>query len=1609
MSSGGRNFPSRGHPFRRPPRSATKPQRPSSLLARKRELKLNGGSPSFIRFPRRIKCSSFDACSSTADGAAGYRRLSSPSGSHSEDIACVVDVDYRSSVSSSSPAAVADCSVAGYRRSSTPSGSEPGDVTSVVDNLDANYRLSSPSSPAAVADSQLKYDVFISFRGKDSRDGFVSHLYDDLCREGTETFIDSEKLYAGEEIKTALTDAIERSSISVVVFTKEYASSKWCLRELAKIMECRRSRGQLVLPVFLGVEPMEVRWQTGCYDVAFARHDKAPEGSPLAEEVKLWRKAMTEAADLSGFDSTAVRPASKLVDKIVARILENLESNCLREEEGLVGAYPQVKEVEELLENGSDEVQTIGIHGLGGSGKTAIAGAVFNRQHQKFDSYCFLANVREESEKHGLLGLRNELLRQILGQTDINIPTPDIGSSNIRNRLRRKRVLVVLDDVSSITQLDFLIKQATYYGPGSRVLITTRDMNVIKNASKVYSVKGLSGSDSLELFSRCAFKQSYPPDEYLQLSMRAAAYAKGLPLALEVLGSFLCKKTVLEWESALRRLESSPEKEISRVLRIGYDGLNDEEKTMFLDIACFFNGEQRSRVTAHWDACGISVDIGIRALLDKCMITLSDDRLHMHELFQEMGREIVRQESPLDPGKRSRLWSSEDGHEVLTENTGTISTEGICLDISEIEEMQIGRHAFAGMPNLRSLKINSHSRFNEENCKIYLPEGLEDFPHKLRLLQWEYYPLENLPSSFKPNHLVELIMPKSKLERLWEGVQHLPCLKVIDVSNSPFLKEFPDVSNAPRLELIVARGCGDLVTIPTPKKKLKSLEHLDLCGCSKITVFPEISWNIKTLSLADTGIEEIPPSIENFHQLVYLDMRGCKMLKNVAQIGHKLEKLEFLDLSGCSSVTSFPDISNNVEVLILNGTAIEEIPSHIKYMRRLELLEIKNCPRLKGLPISIWELPSLVELNISGCPNFTSFTEITEIMASLEYLSLNGTAITELHSSIENLTGLSSLDLENCSNLLSLPDKLSKLKFLKDLNISGCSNLDNLPRSIGNHGSLVNVRARGCKREIANCFGPGLISLKTLDLSDCGITEFPEALTLISTLTELDLSQNCFSAIPPSIKDLQELQSLDLSHCQELQSLSGVPAGLTRLNVLNCRSLEMVVLGNSSELQLYPLSNVETFVFADCPSLSHYAIENIQAFARRRIYVLASHLGVTLNFRGGDLSLNSWMKPQQLRYLLSSLYGYGSLHEALIGLHAAFFSNELISKEHPSRLLSRILHDFHERYRLSIQDMLHFFSLIAHLYLYYQGKPSTNFCFPSADIPEWFCHQRNGSFIAVMVQRPERSDEISTLAGFAISVLVAFDGYNDDKGISIKYECHFYSKSSGTREGEGYLRGWDGKKGTPSAIEGDHLFLGFDSSILFGAANGIEQFVGYSEDLVKATFQCYIVDEDGNTINSCTVKKCAIQPLYTSDMTRSQTKILSRQDITKGLTTRFAGFLDKVLRSLDLYDAVSLGIMNVLGDLNVNVVHQGGYVYITIKCENAGLPIGLQILNVHLGTAPLAVKLVEMAEPSRDPRAFSIEFSDVDGGDFGCRIKVKKCEFRPLQSHVMLIDRSAVT
>ena len=142
---------------------------------------------------------------------------------------------------------------------------------------------------------QLKdYDVFLSFRGEDTRRGFVSHLFEALTWRGIRTFIDN-NLHRGENISKELLKVIENSSISIIVFSKNYASSSWCLDELAKSMKC----SQKVLPVFYLVDPSEVRKQTGNYGKELTKHEKKIEDKT---KVKRWRKALTKAAKISGWD-----------------------------------------------------------------------------------------------------------------------------------------------------------------------------------------------------------------------------------------------------------------------------------------------------------------------------------------------------------------------------------------------------------------------------------------------------------------------------------------------------------------------------------------------------------------------------------------------------------------------------------------------------------------------------------------------------------------------------------------------------------------------------------------------------------------------------------------------------------------------------------------------------------------------------------------------------------------------------------------------------------------------------------------------------------------------------------------------------------------------------------------------------------------------------------------------------------------------------------------------------------------------------------------------------------------------------------------------------------
>nr|XP_048319567.1 putative disease resistance protein At4g11170 [Ziziphus jujuba var. spinosa] len=324
-----------------------------------------------------------------------------------------------------------------------------------------------------------------------------------------------------------------------------------------------------------------------------------------------------------------------------------------------------------------------------------------------------------------------ELLKD---ETILSLDTPFVLSTFIQNKLHRKKVLIVLDDLDSPVDLEALVEGYYHLAPGSRIIVTTRNLQVLrKGANRIYKVEGLNHLESLELFHLHAFRKISLAPDYRVLSEKFSLYANGNPLALKVLGSFLCSRSKEEWQSALNKLKIVPNQDIHNMLRISYEGLDDTEKDIFLDIACFFNGYDRDYVESILDNGDSISKIGISVLIDKSLITENwnswkdETELWMHDLLQQMGHAIVRGENK-EPGKRSRLWIAKVVCQTFERNTGTGTIEGILFNTSEIKrDVKLNCAAFSKMYNLRFLKIyygNLNKKF-----KLHPPtQGLKSYP-----------------------------------------------------------------------------------------------------------------------------------------------------------------------------------------------------------------------------------------------------------------------------------------------------------------------------------------------------------------------------------------------------------------------------------------------------------------------------------------------------------------------------------------------------------------------------------------------------------------------------------------------------------------------------------------------------------------------------------------------------------------------------------------------------------------------------------------------------------------------------------------------------------------
>nr|ABF81449.1 TIR-NBS type disease resistance protein [Populus trichocarpa] len=490
--------------------------------------------------------------------------------------------------------------------------------------------------------SNCKHQVFLSFRGEDTRRKFTDHLYTALVQAGIHTFRDDDEIQRGHNIELEIQKAIQQSKISIIVFSIDYARSRWCLDELVMIMERKRTTNSIVLPVFYDVDPSQVRNQTGSFAAAFVEHEKRFKEE--MERVNGWRIALKEVADLGGM----------------------------------------------VLGDGSHSAAIALLYGIGGVGKTAIAKNVYNQNFYKFEGKSFLSNFRERSKEFkGLVCLQRQLLSDILKKSVDEINDVDEGILKIKDVICCRRTLIVLDDVEERDQFNAIVGMQNWLCKGSKIIVTTRNKGLLSANDKWVKckVEPLDNGKSLELFSWHAFGQAYPVEGFVEDSWKIVNHCNGLPLALRVIGSSLSGKSREVWESALHEMEVIPNCEVQKILRISYDSLDDEyQKNLFLDIACFFNGMDYNYAVRILDGLGIGARFRIDNLIDRCLVEIveinSDKRLWMHQLVRDMGREISRQESP----QCQRIWHHMEAFTVLKEASDAEKLRGLTIDMHALME-----------------------------------------------------------------------------------------------------------------------------------------------------------------------------------------------------------------------------------------------------------------------------------------------------------------------------------------------------------------------------------------------------------------------------------------------------------------------------------------------------------------------------------------------------------------------------------------------------------------------------------------------------------------------------------------------------------------------------------------------------------------------------------------------------------------------------------------------------------------------------------------------------------------------------------------------------------
>ncbi|CAN1333580.1 Disease resistance protein L6 [Linum perenne] len=949
-----------------------------------------------------------------------------------------IDNDNEYAIQLTDSTSVVDASF-GTSNSTDPSSSFPSlrltDSTTVIDAPFITYESEDPPNSFP----SVEYEVFLSFRGPDTRNQITDILYRFLCHTKIHTFKDDNELRKGEEIRSNLLQAIDQSKIYVPIISKNYAHSKWCLIELAEIIRRQeQDTRRIILPIFYMVDPRDVRHQTGPYENAFQEHCKKFDETTI----KNWKDALNKIGALKGWHVKNNDEQGAVADEVSADLFSRLsKENFISETDELVGIDDHVDVVVEKLNLDSKNLTMVGLHGMGGIGKTTIAKAVYNKISSRFDRCCFVENIREiQAQKDGIVVLQKRLVSEILRMDSVDQFAHDSGGRKmIKERVSRFKSLIVLDDVDEKFRFQDILGSPKDFVSESRFIITSRNVNVlitlIENEYKLYEVGSLNHPHSLELFCKHAFRKNSPSVDYETLADDIVQTTGGLPLTLKVIGSLLFRQETAFWKDKLEQLRETLQLDQGsnlikglRVenLSIGVDAI--ESLTNLSELRYF---EANSLTTLVEDFNNFLPNLRWLELnrynREECEPPLTNfnmKNLVILVLWESCLPDNWGGWSQIQMAERLKLIDLSDCSKFRRLPRFPRSLEILRLSFIEGPELDIG-----DLKKLKVLYLNYSILQKITGGTFGMLKGLQELDL----------------SNFKCKNLREVIVDVGELSSLkilrTKGVKEVEYETPIGLKELSTSSRISNLAEMLELEVLKIGNCKFGFDIPPmwwKRSKLKTLwiENTNINGGGSSSNNNMITTTMLPSSLTSLEIYYCHawlPSLVNLGNLTHLEMVGidcqglCNHLDGIERMT-SLKKLEINGVKGLARIIGLTDLlfSPNCK---LENLAIFDCP---------DLIELHDDKAAEAVVV----VNSLRFMNIVDCPQLDAGPLVRGLtkFPMLRALWLENIKFTE-----HQLEGVGSLEELECC-MLKLPSlerttQLSKLKKLKELTIEGAQGL----------------------------------------------------------------------------------------------------------------------------------------------------------------------------------------------------------------------------------------------------------------------------------------------------------------------------------------------------------------------------------------------------------------------------------------------------------------------------------------------------------------------------------------------------------------------------------------